>query len=104
MRVRIVQFGSRNRATTIALAALALVVGGALLAFGVVLLLSLAVVTTAVGAALLLRRSIRRALGGSPAERLPGSDTNDSRPLDPALRVFPPADDSSAGGLPRPRR
>jgi hypothetical protein len=73
----------RNRPAAIALAAVALAVGAVFIAFGIVLLLSLAVVGTAIGTGVLLYR----ALTGRKLDRAPvHSVTSD---LDPSLEVQP---------------
>ncbi len=83
MIVRIHGMGVRGRGAAIALAAVALGVGAVLLAFGIVLLVALAAVGTAVGAGVLLVR----ALTGRGARRLHARRA-DPR-LDPRLEVFP---------------
>ncbi len=81
--LRIYGISVRNRPAAIALAAVALAVGAVFVAFGIVLLLGLAAVGTAIGTGVLLYR----ALTGRSVDRLrrpePPSD------LDPSLEVFP---------------
>jgi len=83
MIVRVYGFNARNRPAAIALAAVALSLGAVFLAFGIVLLLGVAAVGTAVGAGAWLFRSLTR--GGLGRLGRPPTDHE----LDPALEVFP---------------
>jgi hypothetical protein len=83
MIVRVYGANLRSRPATIALVVLALGLGAVLIAFGLVLLLGLTVLGTAIGAGVLLFR----ALTGRGAERLGSSPPQ--RELDPSLEVFP---------------
>lgn len=83
MIVRIHGIAIRNRPAAIALAAAALAVGAVFVAFGVVLLLGLAAIGTAVGAGTL----VFRALTGRGGRRLQGRGAHTE--LDPSLEVFP---------------
>jgi len=94
MHVRVYRLGTRNRLATIALIAAALAIGAVLVAFGLMLLLSLAAAATVVGAGTVL---YYRLTGRRP--RLLRAEPHDK--LDPSLEVFP--DDAQRGKLPDPR-
>lgn len=81
MKIHIVTHnsGRLSRTKTIALAIAALAVGGLFLALGIALLVSVALVGTALATGL----AIARVLRGRP--RLPARE----RPLDPSMEVFP---------------
>jgi hypothetical protein len=83
MMIRVYGLDVRSRPAAIALAAVALAAGAVFVAFGIVLLLGLAVVGTVVGAGMLLVRSLTR--GGRGRLERPSAD----RELDPRLEVFP---------------
>lgn len=80
MSFRVVRIDVRNRAAAAALAVTALVAGGVLLALGITLLAGIAVVGTAVGAGVMLYRSITGGRGGRLRSR---------GRLDPSMEVFP---------------
>jgi hypothetical protein len=82
MIVRIHNISVRSRPAAIALAAAALAGGAVFIAFGIVLLLGLAAIGSAVGAGVLLVRALTGRRGG----RLHGAPHLE---LDPALEVFP---------------
>jgi hypothetical protein len=75
--MRVYQITVRNKGAAIAIGAMAVVVGGALIAIGLTLFAGLALGGAALGAGALVFR------------RLTGRPT--VRPLDPAQEVFPPA-------------
>ena len=83
MMIRIHGLSVRSRPAAIALAAAALAVGAVFVAFGIFLLLGLAVVGTVVGAGVLAIR----ALTGRGTGRLRPMPTD--LDLDPSLQVFP---------------
>jgi hypothetical protein len=84
MMIRIHGLNIRSRPAAIALAAAALAVGAVFVAFGVLLLLGLAVLGTVVGAGVLAFRSLTGR--GTEPLRTPHADPE----LDPSLEVFPP--------------
>lgn len=84
MMIRVYGLDVRSRPAAIALAAVALAVGAVFVAFGIFLLLGLAVVATIVGAGMVLVRSLTRR-GTGRLEPPPSAN----RELDPALEVFP---------------
>lgn len=90
MSIRVVQFDVRNRAAAAALGVAALVTGGVLLALGITLLAGIAVVGVAVGAGVMLYRSLTGRRGGRLERRVR---------LDPSMEVFPepPRDRPSIG-------
>jgi hypothetical protein len=83
MIVRIHGISVRSRPAAIALAAAALAAGAVFIAFGIILLVGLAAIGTAVGAGIVLVR----ALTGRRGSRLHGGGAHSE--LDPALEVFP---------------
>ena len=84
MMIRVYGLDVRSRPAAIALAAVALAVGAVVVAFGIFLLLGLAVVGTIVGAGMVLVRSLTRR-GTGRLEPPPSANGE----LDPALEVFP---------------
>ncbi len=90
MMIRIYGINVRNRPAAIALAAGALAIGAVFVAFGIVLLLGLAAIGTALGAGALAVRALTQG-----RLRTPRAD----RMLDPALEVFP-ADRGAASPVP----
>lgn len=87
MNIRIVNLtgGRLSRGKTIALAIAAVAIGGIFLAFGIALLVTLAVLGTVVAVGLAVARLVR----GRPA--LPPRE----RPLDPSMEVFPTRTDET---------
>ena len=81
--LRVYGINVRSRPAAIALAAVALSVGAVFVAFGIVLLLGVAAVGTAIGTGVLLYR----ALTGRSVDRLRRSEPPSG--LDPSLEVFP---------------
>ena len=81
--LRIYGITVRNRPAAIALAAVALAIGAVFVAFGIVLLLGLAALGTAIGTGVLLYR----ALTGRRGDRARRSELPSD--LDPSLEVFP---------------
>ncbi len=82
---RVIRFQARNRASALALAVAALVLGGVLLAFGLLLLLGLAAVGAAIGAGLVLYYKLTGRVPRALRHQRQAST------LDPALEVFPTA-------------
>lgn len=85
MTHKVITLNVRNRAGAIALAAMAVALGGALLAFGLLLLAGLAAAGAVVGAGVMLYHKL--------TGRWPGrfTATRSYRPtLDPSKEVFPP--------------
>jgi hypothetical protein len=83
MMIRIYGLSVRSRPAAIALAAAALAVGAVVIAFGIVLLLGLAVVGTIVGAGVLAFRALTGRGGARLRPPQPELD------LDPSLEVLP---------------
>ena len=80
---RVIRFQARNRAGALALAVAALVLGGVLLAFGLLLLVGIAAVGAAIGAGLVLYHKLTGHVPRALERRRQASG------LDPALEVFP---------------
>ncbi len=80
---RVIKFQVRNRAGALALTVAALVLGGVLFAFGLLLLLGLVTVGAAIGACLALYHKLTGRVPRALGRRWRASD------LDPALEVFP---------------
>src|SRR6185437_11752710 len=81
---RVITLNVRNRAGAIALAVMAVVLGGTLLAFGLVLLAGLAVTGAVVGAGVMLYYKLTGRLPGRFSSMQPRGTG-----LDPAQEVFP---------------
>ena len=80
---RVIRLQARSQAGALALAVTALVLGGVLLAFGLLLLLGLAAMGAAIGAGLVLYHKLTGRVPRVLEHRRRASD------LDPALEVFP---------------
>ena len=93
---RLITFHARNRAGALALAVTAVLLGGVLLAFGLLLLLGLAAAGAAIGAGVVLYYKL--------TGRVPRALRHQWRAsaLDPALEVYPAA--PSRTGQPGPSR
>jgi hypothetical protein len=95
---RVIRIQARNRVGMLALAVTALMLGGVLLAFGLLLLLGLAAVGAAIGAGVVLYYKLTGRVPRALERRWRAAD------LDPALEVFPAgASPSGQPGASRPK-